>query len=90
MRVLTVVNDSEIENAYSYLENLLDIARLKDVTPHVEVGQFEDGLSAAPQADLDLFGLPEDPDLDKLRSYVELTKSACVFVSDSGNENILA
>ena len=48
-------------------------------------------MQSGPQADLDLLGLPEeDPDLDELRSYVECTQSACVFVADSGNENILA
>ncbi|MCC5915355.1 MAG: hypothetical protein JJU46_13335 [Balneolaceae bacterium] len=90
MRVITVVEESEVENAYSYIENLLDIARLKDAIPHVEIGTFEEALSTAPQADVDLFGIPDDPDLNILRSYVELTKSACVFVADSGRENILA
>lgn len=90
MRVIIVVEEEEVENAYKYLENLLDLARLKDVEPHVEIGDFEKVLQDAPQADVDFFGLPEDPDLDRLRSYVELTSSACVFVSDSGNENILA
>lgn len=90
MRVITVVEESQVKNAYQYLENLLDAARLKDVTPHVEIGTFEEALQAAPQADVDFFGLTEEPNLDVLRSYVELTKSACVFVADSGNENVLA
>jgi len=90
MRVITVVDDSEVENAYRYIETLLDLARLSEVTPHVEVGSFEDALTAAPQADVDFFGLPEDPDLERFRSYVEYTRSACVFVADSGNESILA
>lgn len=30
MRVITVVEESQVEDAYIYLENLLDIARLKD------------------------------------------------------------
>jgi len=90
LRVITVVDEKEIENAYNYLENLLSVARLKDATPHVEAGAFKDALKNAPQADVDFFGLPDDPDLDELRSFVEITKSACVFVADSGSENILA
>jgi amino acid transporter len=90
MRVIIVVKEEEVEQAYEYLENLLDLARLNDVEPHVEIGDFESVLKEAPQADVDFFGLPEEPDLDRLRSYVEFTSSACVFVSDSGNENILA
>lgn len=90
MRVIIVVKEEEVEEAYKYLENLLDLSRLKDVEAHVEVGTFHKALEEAPQANVDFFGLPEEPDLDRLRTYVELTSSACVFVSDSGNENILA
>ncbi|MDX1642511.1 MAG: amino acid permease [Balneolaceae bacterium] len=90
LRVVTVVDESEVENAYNYLENMLEVARLTDAEPHVEIGSFEDALENMPRADVDIFGLPEDPDLKTLRSYVELTRSACVFVADSGKENILA
>lgn len=90
MRLITVVEESEVENAHEYMENLLDVSRLKGVTAHVEIGTFEDALKTAPQADLDFFGLAADPDLEVLRTYVEITRSACVFVADSGRESILA
>ena len=90
MRVITVVDESQVEDAYVYLENLLDTARLKDAIPHVEIGTFKEALQTAPQADVDFFGLPQKPIIDELRTYVELTRSACVFESDSGNESILA
>jgi amino acid transporter len=90
MRVITVVEEGEIEKAYNYLENLLDLARLKDVIPHVEIGSFKEALGTAPQADLDLFGLSDEIEMQDLRSYVDLTRSACLFVADSGKENILA
>lgn len=90
MRMITVVDESQVEQAYNYLENLLDVARLPDVQPHVEIGTFQEAMRNAPQADIDLLGLPQDPDLEELRSFVERTQSACVFVADSGNENILA
>lgn len=90
MRLIVVVEESQVENAYKYLENLLEVSRLKDASAHVEIGSFEDALQTAPQADVDFFGLAKDPKIDELRSYVELTRSACVFVADSGNENILA
>lgn len=90
MRVITVVDESQVNEAYRYLENLLDAARLKDVSSHVEIASFKDALETAPQADLDLFGLPSNPNLEELRSYVDLTGSSCVFVADSGKENVLA
>ena len=90
MRAIIVVEEGQEDEAYAYLEDLLDVARLKDVIPHVEIGTFEEALGNAPHADVDFFGLPEEPDLETLRCYVEQTRSACVFVSDSGEENILA
>lgn len=90
MRLIVVVEESQVENAYKYLENLLEVSRLKDASAHVEIGSFEEALQTAPQADVDFFGLTKDPKIDELRSFVELTRSACVFVADSGNENILA
>lgn len=90
MRVITVVEESQVEEAYNYLENLLDVARLNDAKPHVEIGSFTDAMKNAPHADVDLFGLPDEPNLQELRMHVERTQSACVFVADSGRENILA
>jgi len=90
MRVITVVEEGQEEEAYSYLENLLDVARLNDAIPHVEIGSFTEALENAPHADVDLLGLPDEPNLNELRMYVERTQSACVFVADSGRESILA
>lgn len=90
LRVITVVEESEVENAYKYLENLLELSRFKDAIPHVEIGSFEEALKNAPQADVDFFGLTKDPDFEQYRSFVEITSSACVFVADSGNENVMA
>lgn len=89
MRIITVVDESEVDEAYRYLDNLVDLSRLTDAQTHVEIGTFKKALVSAPRADVDIMGLPEDPDLNELRSYIELTKSACVFVADSGKENIL-
>jgi solute carrier family 12 (sodium/potassium/chloride transporter), member 2 len=90
LRIITVVEEEETEKAYQYLENLLEVARLKDAVAHVEIGTFKEALKSAPQADVDFFGLPKEPNIGELRSYVELTRSACVFVADSGKENIFA
>lgn len=90
MRVITVVEEEEVEKAYSYLDTLIELARLSGAESHVEIGGFEESLQNAPQADLDIFGLGDQIDLPTMRSYVDLTKSACVFVADSGKENVLA
>ncbi|MDZ7658706.1 hypothetical protein [Fodinibius sp.] len=49
----------------------------------------KEGMENAPKLGFHLLVLPEEPDLDELRSFVDCIQSACVFVVDSGNENIL-
>ncbi|MFU8811875.1 MAG: amino acid permease [Balneolaceae bacterium] len=90
MRIITVVNEEQVEQAYEYIDSLIDVARLKNATAHVEIGSFDEALSTAPQADVDFFGLADDPDLNRMREYVKITRSSCLFVADSGLENILA
>jgi solute carrier family 12 sodium/potassium/chloride transporter 2 len=38
---------------------------------------------------VDLLGLPPEPDLDRVRQVVDLTRSACMFLGDSGSEDAL-
>ena len=56
----------------------------------VEHCDFRTCLARAPQSDIDLFGLPAEPDFGFMREMVDATRSACVFVRDSGEESILA
>jgi solute carrier family 12 sodium/potassium/chloride transporter 2 len=92
MRVYTVVEDeSERAAAVEWLRDLADRARLpKQVSRQVLVGQLEDQFTTVPQSDLDIFALPPEPDIAKIRSSVELTRSACLFLGDSGKESVLA
>ncbi|MCB9627582.1 MAG: hypothetical protein H6725_09450 [Sandaracinaceae bacterium] len=53
-------------------------------------GEIEQCLANAPQSDLDIFALPHEPDLSLVQRSVELTRSACLFLGDSGNESALA
>lgn len=91
IRLLTAVSDdAHVEDARAYLEDLLELARIPRATVVVETGGFEAGLAAAPQADVSVFGLPDPPNLGFVRRMVEATASTCVFVRDSGEENVLA
>jgi solute carrier family 12 sodium/potassium/chloride transporter 2 len=76
---------------YSFLEKLSDRARLPSETEfHVLVGAFEENLTSAPGADINIFGLGDTVPFDFIRRAPGLTKSSCLFVRDSGTESALA
>jgi amino acid transporter len=92
LRLLAVTDDpTRVEETRRMLADLVDRARVPGaVGQQVMVGTMDDCLTRAPQSDLDLFSLPRDPDLPWVRRSVELTRSACLFLGDSGKESALA
>ena len=56
---------------------------------HVLIGDFKDAMSSAPSADINLFGLADTLPFVLMRQAPEMTKSSCLFVRDSGLENVL-
>jgi hypothetical protein len=91
MRIITVVKDGEDEQeAFMFMEELMDQARLPQTEVVVNIGSFKEFVSRAPQADLNIFGLLPDPDFDFVERMVHETGTSCLFVRDSGLENILA
>ena len=91
VRVVTAIERPEhVEEAREFLENLLEMARLGGFEILIEQCEFVTALERAPQADVDLFGLARDPDFGQMRKIVDVRRSSCLFVNDSGEENILA
>lgn len=78
---------------HNFLERLSDQARLPSRTEfHVLPGSFNEALTIAPRADINIFGLSLTGDelpLDFIRDVSEAIKSSCVFVVDSGQESAL-
>lgn len=91
IRLITVVaEDSQLPPAQTFLERLIDLARLTDTEPLAVSGSFRDFVPNAPPADINLFGLRPDADFDLMRSLVRATRSSALFVRDSGEESALA
>ncbi len=91
INLLTAVNDAEnIAAAETYLENLVVMSRLPDARVQAFGGSFAECIRQAPQADLNVFGLPDEVDFNFARRMIEETESTCIFVRDSGEENALA
>ena len=88
--ICAVANQDDLESARAYIANLLGLARMMDVEIEVMPVAFSEALSDAPQADVNLFGLPNPIDIAIMRKMMTERRSACLFVRDSGHENILA
>ena len=72
------------------MADLMDQARLPKTDVAVHIGIFNDFISNAPPADLNIFGLVPNPDFKFMEKMVEETQTTCLFIRDSGLENILA
>jgi len=86
-----VEKKKDMQTAGKFLERLVELARLP-----AETGVFladEDYnrySSSGPEADLNIFPLPEDLDADYLWSLRDTTGSSCLFTQDGGDESALA
>ncbi|MFW6206857.1 MAG: amino acid permease, partial [Gemmatimonadota bacterium] len=87
--VMVVERREDEERARGFMNRLADLARL-EASIVVASGSLDGFLPAAPVADLNLLGLSPDPDFDFVERIVEVTRSSCLFVRDSGTENALA
>lgn len=89
--IVTVVeNSAEKDKAKKYLKELIDLARLPIESTLVLEGKFVDQFSKAPLADLNILGIFPDQDM---QHYYDLTmeiNTTCLFIQDSGYENIFA
>ncbi|MCO6510853.1 MAG: hypothetical protein J5I65_08675 [Aridibacter famidurans] len=79
-----------VDEAREYLENLIVLARIPDAEVVVRHSELEPLIRDVETADLSVFGLPEEVDFDFVRRMVERSRSSCIFVRDSGEENALA
>ena len=92
LRVYGLIDDeTDREHARDWLRDLADRARFpKGIALEVMQGSLEEALTRAPQSDLDLLGLPAAADPAFVRLTVILSRSACLFLGDSGQESALA
>ena len=91
IRIITVVKDeADSHRARTFMAELMDQARLPKTEVIVHIGSFREFVRDAPPADLNIFGLLRDPDFEFLESLGDQTGTSCLYVRDSGLENILA
>lgn len=83
--------EEEVTEAQDYLDRLSKLMRLPgDLEINVIVGDFEKVLADAPHADVNIFGMPEEPDLGLVRRVFEGVDTSVLFLRDSEHESAIA
>ena len=91
IRLVTVVDNKEQEmQANKFMADLIDHTRLPETETTVYIDSFKDLIGRAPQADLNIFGLVPNPNFEFMDTMVAETQTTCLFIRDSGLENIFA
>ena len=92
LNLITVVSSTEeVKIAQQYIEELRDLCRIPNqAKTFVLVGKFEHCIAQAPQSDMDLIGLPREPNFEFICRMIETTGSSCLFFRDSGDESAIA
>ncbi len=91
IRLVTVLDNHQQKiQAGKFMDDLIDQARLPRTETVLHVGNFHDFILDAPSADLNIFGLVPNPDFNFMEKMVDSTQTTCLFIRDSGMENILA
>jgi len=91
IRLITVLkHEEDREEATEFLNDLINLARLPHTLTELFVGDFNEIVTNAPSADLNIFGMEPNLKFHFIKDMTAKTNSSCLFVKDSGHESILA
>ncbi len=92
INLITIVSDpAEQANGQRFLADLMNYGRMpRETQAIVKVGTLAEWLPQLPLADLNIFGLQQQIDLEFMQRLVTATDASCIFVRDSGEESALA
>ena len=91
LRLIRVVKDSTgVKKAEIGLRQISQRGRLPfDVDQRVLIGNFFDLLTRSPEADINIFGMSTELDVNYMRRLADRVDAACLFIKDSGQESAL-
>jgi len=87
--IAPVAGPERVDEVKNNLQELISQARIPVEEIIVVPQDFKEFLSEAPQADLEIFSLPPEPDLAQIRDAMAQTRSSCLFCRDSTLESAL-
>ena len=89
--VQAVSRPEEAAEAEEYCRKVKKIMRLPDeVEIRILAGDFPSVLTKAPEADINIFGMPEIPDLQLVEDVFNALKTSVLFLRDSNHESAVA
>lgn len=91
IRLITIINEEEEKHrARAFLREFMNLSRLPINETVVKVGHFYDELAKAPMADINIFGISPELALEDYQKMTSTVDTTCLFVMDSGHENVFA
>ncbi|MTB51224.1 amino acid permease [Lewinella sp. W8] len=91
VRIITVIEDADAKkSAAKFLKEVIELARLPIDETLVIVGDFTEQLNNTPPADINLFGVTPGRTMQQYQEVATAVDTSCLFVLDSGHENIFA
>ncbi|MBF0431349.1 MAG: Na-K-Cl cotransporter [Fibrobacteria bacterium] len=90
IRLISVVEkESDYEKADRLLKAIGERARMPKSTEYtIFTGDVYEYFSNSPAADINLFSMLEPPDWKKMRTIAETVNTSCMFIKDSGAEDV--
>lgn len=91
IRLITVLNENESsKEAKAYLKEFRERSRLPISETIIKKGSFYEELANAPLADLNFFGVSPDLSMEHYQKVSMTVDTSCMFVMNSGHENVFA
>ncbi|MEO1258951.1 MAG: amino acid permease [Bacteroidota bacterium] len=91
IRLITIIdNEAEKDKAMAFLREFIQLARLPIHETVVKNGSFYNELAKAPVADINIFGISPELNIEDYKRMAASVNTTCLFVMDSGNENVFA
>jgi amino acid transporter len=91
IRLLTVIQeDEEYEKATKFMQDLIDLARLPINEILVLKGKLEEQYAKAPMSDINIFGISPNIESEDYKALSHEVNTSCLFIMNSGHENVFA
>ena len=91
IRLITIINnEDEKQKAKAFLREFMQLARLPINETMVKFGKFYEELANAPLADINIFGISPELGMEDYKKMTLTVNTTCLFVMDSGHENVFA
>jgi hypothetical protein len=91
IRLITIMQkEEEKQKAMIFLNEFMNLSRLPIHETMVKVGSFYEDLAKAPLANLNIFGISPEMEIEDYEKIAGVVDTTCMFIMDSGHESVFA